>query len=141
MYMMASRAAGIFVSGFCVSDASAGDLFKLDRIGLIPFASLVVAGVLARRCSMERSSRWRRVYRRGLAAPIGFRSADYGNLGAANFEVIVVRFVFALSYNILMLYSGCSRIAGIIQAGAAPAVPVMLIISAWLTKVIIAAML
>jgi hypothetical protein len=36
-----------------------------------------------------------------------------------------------------MLYAGCSRIAGIPEAGAAPAVPIMLMLSGWLTKVVL----
>jgi hypothetical protein len=37
----------------------------------------------------------------------------------------------------LVLYSGCSQIAGIPEAGAAPAVLIMLLVSVWRTKAII----
>jgi hypothetical protein len=142
MYMMASRAAGIFGIGIRVSDASVGDLLKLILVGLVPFASLVGAGVLARKMFHGTGVFAGDVYTAGASLlPLGLAVLVTAILGAANFEVIVVLFVFALSYNILMLYSGCSRIAGIPEAGAAPAVPVMLIVSAWLTKVIVVAML
>ena len=142
MYMMASRAAGIFGLGIRVSDASVGDVFKLLIIGLVPFASLVGAGVLARKVFHGSGVLAGDVYTAGASLlPFGLAVLATAILGAANFEVIIVLLVFALSYNILMLYSGCSRIAGISEAGAAPAVPVMLIISAWLTKVIVVAIL
>lgn len=142
MYMMASRAAGIFGIGIRVSDASAGELFKLIVVGLVPFVSLVGAGMLARKMFRGNGLLAGDVYTAGASLlPLGLAVLITAILGAANIEVIAVLFVFALSYNILMLYSGCSRIAGIPEAGAAPAVPVMLIISAWLTKIIVTAML
>jgi len=142
MYMMASRAAGIFGIGIRLSDASVGDLFKILIVGLIPFASLVGAGVLARKVFHGNGVLAGDVYTAGASLlPFGLAVLATAILGAANFEVVIVLFAFALSYNILMLYSGCSRIAGISEAGAAPAVPVMLIISAWLTKVMVVAML
>jgi hypothetical protein len=61
-------------------------------------------------------------------------------LGAANFEVIAILFLFALTYSILILYAGCSRIGCISEAGAAPAVPIILLLSAWITKIIVVAL-
>jgi hypothetical protein len=55
-------------------------------------------------------------------------------------EVILVLSLFALTYSILMLYAGCSRIGGISEAGAAPAVPIILLLSAWITKIIVTAL-
>jgi hypothetical protein len=60
-------------------------------------------------------------------------------LGAANFEVIMILLLFALTYSILILYAGCSRIGLISEAGAAPAVPIILLLSAWITKIIVTA--
>ncbi len=142
MYMMASRAAGMFGIGLQVSDASVGNLLKFIVAGLVPFASLVGAGVLARKVFHGTGVLAGDVYTAGASLlPFGIAVLATAILGAANFEVIAVLFVFAFSYNILMLYSGCSRIAGISEAGAAPAVPIMLVISGWLMKVIVAAML
>lgn len=141
MYMMASRAAGIFGVGLRVSDASASLLFKLILIGLVPFASLVGAGALARKIFRGTGILAGDCFTAGASLiPFGIAVLVTAILGAANLEVIVVLFAFALSYNILMLYAGCSQIAGIPESGAAPAVPVMLLVSAWLTKVIITAM-
>lgn len=142
MYLMASRAAGFFRIGLQLSDASAGLLFKLLVVGLVPFASLIGAGALARVAFRGTGSLSGDIFTAGASLlPLGFAVLITGSLGVANLEVIVVLFVFALAYNVLMLYAGCSQIAGIPERGAAPAVPVMLIASAWLTKVIVAAML
>ena len=61
-------------------------------------------------------------------------------LGVANVEVIAILFLFALTYSILILYAGCSRIGCISEAGAAPAVPIILLLSAWITKIIVTAL-
>jgi hypothetical protein len=142
MYMMASRAVGLFGIGIRVGNASIGTIFKLIVVGLVPFGSLVGAAALARAMFHGTGILAGDVFTAGASLlPFGVAVLVAALVGVANFEVIVVLFAFALSYNILMLYSGCSRIAGIPEAGAAPAVPVMLLISAWLTKVIIAAIL
>lgn len=142
MYVMASRAAGLFGVGIRLTDASASLLFKLLVVGLVPFASLTGAGALARLAFRGSGSLSGDIFTAGASLlPFGFAVLITGILGAANLEVIVILFVFALTYNVLMLYAGCSQIAGIPETGATPAVPVMLIASAWLTKVIIAAML
>ena len=61
-------------------------------------------------------------------------------LGAANVEVILILSIFSLTCSILILYSGCSRIAIISEAGAAPAVPIILLLSAWITKIVVTAL-
>lgn len=142
MYMMASRAAGLFGIGIPVGNANVGTLIKLIFIGLVPFGSLVGAGALARLTFHGKGILAGDVFTAGASLlPFGAAVLAAAIVGVGNFEIIVVLFAFALSYNILMLYSGCSQIAGISEAGAAPAVPIMLIVSAWLTKVIIAALL
>lgn len=57
-------------------------------------------------------------------------------LGALNLEILIIVGIFALTYSILMLYTGCIQIANISQAKAALAVPIMLVISFWLMSVV-----
>ncbi|HXO26757.1 MAG TPA: molecular chaperone DnaJ, partial [Thermoanaerobaculia bacterium] len=81
------------------------------------------------------------VYTAGAALlPWAFLVLAAALLGVANIEVIVVIWLFALTYSILMLYAGCSRIGGISEAGAAPAVPIMLLVTAWITKIVAVAL-
>ncbi len=62
-------------------------------------------------------------------------------LGAANLEIATVLILFALSYLILILYAGLTRLGGVSERAAAPAVPVLLILAGWVCKVIFGAMM
>ena len=132
---------GSFGSRSPISDLTAGQAVKAIVLGLVPFASLIGAGALARMVFGGKGQLAGDVYTSGASLlPLGFFILATSLLGVANIEVIAVIGLFALTYTILMLYAGCSRIAGISEAGAAPAVPVVLLLCAWLTKVIVAAM-
>ncbi len=56
-------------------------------------------------------------------------------------EVIGALAVFALCLTILMLFAGCTRISKVSERLATIAVPLMLILSGWITKIIYAAMI
>jgi hypothetical protein len=73
--------------------------------------------------------------------PFGFLFFVSGLLGIANFEIAALLLIFALCYAILILYTGCTRISGVAESRAAFAVPVMIIVSAWLTKILFGAIL
>ena len=49
--------------------------------------------------------------------------------------------VFALSYTVLILFTGCTRISEIATVRAVPAVPIIILVTAWLSKIVYAAML
>jgi hypothetical protein len=49
--------------------------------------------------------------------------------------------VFALCLTVLMLFAGCTRISAISERLATISVPLMLLLSGWLTKVVYAAMM
>ena len=55
------------------------------------------------------------------------------------FEVIAVGLVFALSYTILILFTGCTPISQIAVVRAVPAVPIIILVPAWLSKIVYAA--
>ena len=123
-----------------IGELTATQMFKLLVLGLVPFASLIVAGSLARQIFHGKGRFPGDVYTAGaVLLPSGFLAVLASLLGAANVEVILVLSLFALTYSILMLYAGCSRIAGISEAGAAPAVPIILLVSAWITKIVVVA--
>jgi hypothetical protein len=106
--------------------------------GLVPFVSLVGAMALARQIFRGNGRFAGDVFAAGAALlPSGFLVLAAALLGVANVEVIVILSLFALTYSILMLYAGCSRIGGISEAGAAPGVPIILLLSAWITKIIV----
>lgn len=122
-------------------DLTAGQLFKLVVFGLVPFASLIGASALARAIFRGRGRFAGDVYTAGaVVIPTGLLVLVTAILGAANIEVILILLLFALTYSVLMLYAGCSRIAQIPEVGAAPAVPVILLASAWITKIMLSAL-
>ena len=133
----ASLLSGILPHG----ELTAAQLFKVLLFGLVPFVSLIGAGALARAVFHGKGRFAGDVYTAGaVLLPSGLLVLVAALLGVANLEVIFILVLFALTYSILMLYAGCSRIAGIPEAGAAPAVPIMLLASAWITKIIVTAL-
>lgn len=138
--ILRSRAQDLLSGRLPIGEMSAGQMVKLVVVGLVPFVSLIVAGMLARMIFRGTGRFAGDVYTAGaVLLPSAFLVLAAALLGVANVEVIVVLTLFALTYSILMLYAGCSRIGGISEAGAAPAVPIILLASAWITKVIVVA--
>jgi len=141
IYRLASTASSSLGLALPVGDLTAKQLFQLAFVGLVPFATLTASSAIARKVFRGQGTLAGDVYTAGASLlPLGFLVLLASLLGPANIEVILALAVFAVTYQILMLYAGCSRIAGIPEAGAAPAVPVMLMLSMWLTKVVIASM-
>jgi hypothetical protein len=143
-YLLKSRAEsalGPFASALSTGDLTAKQLFKLVVLGLVPFVSLIGAGSLARQIFRGQGRFAGDVYTAGATLlPLGLFVLIAPLLGAANVEVIAALSMFALTYSILMLYAGCARVGGIPESGAAPAVPIILLVSAWLTKIIVVAL-
>lgn len=142
LYLLGSRLGALFGIGISFGDLTAGQIVKLIVVGFIPFATLVGASALVRVSLRGTGTFAGDVYTSGAAMlPLGIVMLAAALLGAANVEVLAVLLLFAMTYTVLILYSGCSRIACVPEAGAAPAVPIMLLLSAWLTKVFVAAIL
>jgi hypothetical protein len=131
---------GIIPIGQLMGDLTVKQLFKVLFLGLVPFASLIGACALARAVFRGTGRIAGDVYTAGaVLLPTGLLVLLASLLGAANFEVIAILFLFALTYSILILYAGCSRVGGVSEAGAAPAVPIILLLSAWITKILVTA--
>ncbi len=117
-----------------------GDILKLALWGLVPFASLAGAFFLARRIIRSQGSFGSDLFIAGAALiPAGLLALATGLLGIGNFEVITVLGVFAASHTLLMLYGGCTRVSKMSDASSAVAIPVILLFTAWISKVIFAA--
>jgi hypothetical protein len=127
--------------GQLTGELSAAQLLKVLLLGLVPFASLIGACALARAIFRGKGRFAGDVYTAGaVLLPTGLLVLAAALLGAANIEIIAILFLFALTYSILILYAGCSRVGCISEAGAAPAVPIILLSSAWITKIIVVAL-
>jgi hypothetical protein len=117
-------------------------IFGLLFLGAVPPAAIAGVSALARRVFNAAGSFESDAFIAGASLlPVGFVVVLTGILGMGNIEVVAVLAVFAGCYTILMLYTGCTQISKITEAKAAATVPVMLLLSAWLCKVVFAAML
>jgi len=118
------------------------DVLKLLILGLVPFGALAGACALARKVlGASGGSTESDVFIAGTAVlPFGVVLLITGIVGFSNFEVIAIAAAFANAYSILILFSGCTRISGISEQRAAPAVPVILLITAWISKILFSAM-
>ena len=133
-YMMLPRWAG---------QPGIGDLLKILIFGFVPPAALTGAIFLARKIFRATAGTIESdVFMAGICViPTGILLLFSGVLGIANIEVSAVIAVFALSYTILILFTGSTRIAGMAQVQAAPAVPVIILAAGWISKIVFAALL
>lgn len=118
------------------------DSVKFVLFGAVPFVSLLAASAVTRKAFGGQGSLHGDSFIAGAALlPFGFLVLVSSVLGLANLEIAALLVVFALCYGILMLYTGITRISNVSDSRAAFAVPVMIIASFWLTKIIFGAML
>ncbi len=115
---------------------------KILVLGVVPFISLLGAIVLGRKAFRGEGGFGHDSFIAGASLlPFGVVALLAGILGIGNIEVIAVFTLFAVCLTILMLFAGLTRIWKISERSATVAVPLMLIASAWLSKIIYAAML
>jgi hypothetical protein len=119
-----------------------GGFFKLLVCACVPFVCLAGAGALARLAFRGKGGLSNDSFIAGASLlPFGCVMLLSTILGAGNLEVIGALAVFALCLTILMLFAGCTRITMMSERLATIAVPLMLMLSAWFTKIIYAAMI
>lgn len=120
------------------SDFGAGSSIKLLILGLTPFVSLLAAVSSARLVFRGSGRPAGDVFTAGTALlPFGLFFALAAVVGGFVPEILIVLLVFAIVYTILILYRGCTTIAGIGEGAAAAAVAIMLMFAGWLTSVLI----
>ena len=106
------------------------------------FGGLTAAGYAARQVFHKEGSVEGDVFVAAVSlAPISISIFLAGLIGMANFELIGVVTMFAFSWTVLMLYSGVTSVSGISEKKGPYAVPLMLVVTFWLTSVVTRAML
>jgi hypothetical protein len=116
---------------------------KLLIIAVTPFVSIALSSALVNKLfSEEDVDIGSNIFIAGVSLiPVGLLFLISGLVGISNSEVIAVLSIFALSYFILMIYNGCTIINRVRDTAAAIAVPVMLLLSGWFTKIVLAKIL
>jgi len=133
---------GVYIALPAFSKPDFGDSLKFLFFGTVPFLSLFAASAATRKVFGGKGSFHGDGFIAGAALlPFGFLVLISSLLGLANLEIAALLVVFALCYGILMLYTGVTRISVVSESRAAFAIPVMIIVSFWLTKIIFGAML
>lgn len=136
-------AAGRSFGGILQLDSlgSNGALLKWLLLLLVPPAVLAGACYAIRRLLSSPQRDSSEVFIAGAAlAPAAIALLLSGLLGIGNVEIVFLLFLLAFCYLVLILYSGLTAISGVSARVAAPAVPVLLVLTGWLTKVVAVAL-
>jgi curved DNA-binding protein CbpA len=134
--MFAAIANSCFVGGVYLGwreqlQFSALDLFL---VGLVPFVTLIVLIGIARLITRRRGSLASDCFIAGASLlPVGFLALTSGISPILGSQLMLVLTVFASCYTILMLYNGCIQIASLSEKIAGVWVPVMVLVSGWLS--------
>ncbi|MEG4013452.1 MULTISPECIES: hypothetical protein [unclassified Microcoleus] len=113
-------------------------LFNLILASVANFLSIAGASFLTRKLFRGYGSFEGDIFIAGVAlVPASLLLLMSSLLGITNLEIIVIVMVVAITYTVLMIYTGCHKISGIPENAAAFAVSVMLLLSGWLFKILI----
>lgn len=119
-----------------------GGFLKILVIAVVPFIALFASTVAVRTVFRGDGEIGSDSFLAGAALlPFGFVAILTSLLGPGNFEVIYFLSVFAVTLTILMLFAGLTQMYKITERASTLAIPMMLVATAWLSKVIYAAML
>jgi hypothetical protein len=119
-----------------------GGFLKLVIAAVAPFVSLFVATIAIRTVFRGEGSTGSDSFLAGASLlPFGFIALIASILGPSNWNVIQFLAIFSISITILMLFAGLTRIYRISDRMATLAVPIMLLITAFLSQTIYRMML
>jgi hypothetical protein len=119
-----------------------GGFLKALICALVPFVSLAAAGALVRAVAHGKGGLAADAFIAGASLlPFGIAVLAGSLLGLGNLEFIGVLFLFAICLAILMLFAGYTQIAGLSERAATACLPLALIGSGWLSKIMFAAIM
>jgi hypothetical protein len=130
-----------FPWGFGVGESWFGIVAKLVVLGVVPIVASTGALLLARKLLRGQGSPIGDFFIATTALlPQGVAALLSGVLGAGNPEVIAILVIFALCLSVLLIHQGCREVSRIGEPGASLAVPVVVLLSLWLSKILMAAL-
>ena len=119
-----------------------GGFLRMVVIAVTPFVALLVATVAVRTVFRGEGAIGIDSFLAGAALlPFGFIALVASILGPTNWNVIQFLAIFSISITILMLFAGLTRIYKLSERMATIAVPIMLLITAFLSQTIYRMML
>jgi len=112
-------------------------IYKLILVGVVPFVSLSIVSGIARGIFGRNGSLAGDIFLAGASLlPMSFLILISSISKFLPSNTLPILSVFVSCYTILMLYSGCTQISNLPEKAAVFVVPVMLIVSGWLSYVI-----
>lgn len=128
------------LGGLDASQGIAGFL-KIAVKALVLPASIAAVGFGIRKIASASAPVAADVFTAGAAlVPWAVATVIAGIIGLGNAEVVLLLYFFATVYLVLMLYAGFTRVGGMSDSAGAPAVPVAILLAAWLCKVVFVAL-
>jgi hypothetical protein len=114
-----------------------GGFLKILVVAVVPFGALFLAAAAVRTIFRGEGALGSDSFLAGASLlPFGFLAIIMSVVGPSNLEVIYFLSLFAVCLTILMLFAGLTRINRISERMATIAVPLMLVLTAWVSKVI-----
>ncbi len=105
-------------------------------LALVPFVAIAAISAGARKALGGNGTVAGDLFTAGVALqPIGVFFVLAAILGVANYQAVGVLSLFAWTYMLCILFTGSTRLAGLPERFAPPAVAVMLLAAIWLTKI------
>lgn len=124
--------------GFYLRESGAGQFFKLLIVGFIPFLSLSAASLIANKLTHAKLAFSSNFFIAGVALlPLGLVSLITALIGFRNYEIAFVLSTVSICITIMVLFAGLTRIGQITDKAASYTVPLMLIASALIGKIIL----
>jgi hypothetical protein len=116
------------ISGF-------GGFIKLFFIGLVPFVSLTIGCYIGGKIGKGRASIASNTFIAGVALlPLGIATLVSALIGSSILDLVVPFFIISACLNVLLLFSGLTKINLLSEKTGAIAVPLTLIASSWISK-------
>lgn len=136
------RTIGFLRGGFGGGGPSFGALLALVLVGLVPILTITGALALARKLSRTTGGLEGDLFVAGTALlPAAACLLFAAFLGIGNFEVLSILAAFAFCYSVILVFTGFREIAGLASPRAAVAVPIVLLVSLWVSKIVVVALL
>jgi hypothetical protein len=127
--------------GFGAGESWLGIVVKLAVLGGVPVIASTGALLAARKLLRGEGSPTGDFFIATTALlPQGVAVLLSGLLGMGNLEVIAILMIFALCLSVLLIHQGCREVSRIGEPGASLAVPVVILLSAWLSKILMTAL-
>jgi len=115
-----------------------GGFIKLFIVGIVPFIALTTACIVGEKVGHGKGGVPSNGFISGVALlPLGVVFLFASIVGVANIEVIGTIAIVGICMTILTLFAGLTRIGEVTEKIASISVPLMLIASAWISKVIL----